>query len=105
MYFTCRSAQLSLSSSQQFPTSDLHSSPRRPSSHLGSITAEKTLLETLSNVGTRERRQSTAEFLLQKEPEVTPSPRVRQQLPEAEGPPLHAHLCGDLRAVANTEEA
>lgn len=40
-YVTCRSARPSLSWSQRFPTSDPHSSPRRPSSHLGWITAEE----------------------------------------------------------------
>ena len=51
-----------------------------------------------------EIRLPTAEFLLQKEPEIVSSPRVRQQLPEAERPPLHAHLCRYLHAATNTEE-
>lgn len=47
----------------------------------------------------------TAEFLLQKEPEVVPSPRVREQLPEAERPPLHPHLCWRFHTVPTTSEA
>lgn len=66
--------------------------------------SRKTLLETLLNVYTCEMRQPTAEFLLQKEPEIVSSPRVRQQLPEAERPALHPHLRRYLHAVANTTE-
>lgn len=46
----------------------------------------------------------TAEFLLQEESEIVSAPRVRQQLPEAECPPLHPHLGWNLHAVANTQE-
>lgn len=47
----------------------------------------------------------TAELLLQEEPEVVPAPRVRQQLPEAEGPALHPHLGGRLHAVETHQES
>lgn len=43
-HVTCRSAQLSPSSWRRFPTSDPRSSPRMPSSHLGRVTAERTLV-------------------------------------------------------------
>lgn len=46
----------------------------------------------------------TAEFLLQEEPEVVSSPRVREQLPEAERPPLHPHLCWRFHTVPTTSE-
>lgn len=51
------------------------------------------------------RLHLTAELLLQEEPEVVPAPRVRQQLPEAEGPALHPHLGGRLHAVETRQES
>lgn len=48
--------------------------------------------------------ERTAEFFLQEEPEIVASPRVRQQLPEAEGPALHTHPGGRFHAVTHTEE-